>query len=247
MEDTSKSSRNISTNISSTGSTSPEVIRAPITEEELRAKEFITPEDTLRLNCITSDFLCSLEDNVYDIEFVRFKIRDMDSDCVLFEINKAADGEDNGEENDADDEYGGNGADDNGEGDVPINPDEEEHKNFTPRFIRYYFKPSFLRLKNIGATMEFVVGDKAVEKFRMIERHYFRDRLLKSFDFEFGFCIPNSKNSCEHIYHIPHLSESLIEDMINNPFETRSDSFYFVNDRLVMHNKADYAYDSSFI
>lgn len=38
--------------------------------------------------------------------------------------------------------------------------------------------------------MEFEVGDKAVDNFRMIERHYFRDRLLKSFDFEFGFIIP---------------------------------------------------------
>lgn len=35
----------------------------------------------------------------------------------------------------------------------------------------------------------------------------------------------------------------LVNEMISNPFETRSDSFYFVEDRLVMHNKADYAYD----
>lgn len=33
------------------------------------------------------------------------------------------------------------------------------------------------------------------------------------------------------------------EEMIANPFETRSDSFYFVDDRLIMHNKADYAYN----
>lgn len=31
--------------------------------------------------------------------------------------------------------------------------------------------------------------------------------------------------------------------MISHPFETRSDSFYFVDEKLVMHNKADYAYD----
>ena len=41
----------------------------------------------------------------------------------------------------------------------------------------------------------------------MIERHYYRERLLKSFDFEFGFCIPNSRNTCEHIYEFPQLSE----------------------------------------
>ena len=32
------------------------------------------------------------------------------------------------------------------------------------------------------------------------------------------------------------------QDMINNPWETQSDSFYFVNDVMVMHNKAKYAY-----
>lgn len=34
-----------------------------------------------------------------------------------------------------------------------------------------------------------------------------------------------------------------VKEMISHPFETRSDSFYFVDDRLIMHNKADYAYD----
>lgn len=31
--------------------------------------------------------------------------------------------------------------------------------------------------------------------------------------------------------------------MIAAPFETCSDSFYFVDNHLVMHNKADYAYN----
>jgi len=30
--------------------------------------------------------------------------------------------------------------------------------------------------------------------------------------------------------------------MILNPFETKSDSFYFVGGELVMHNKAEYDY-----
>lgn len=30
--------------------------------------------------------------------------------------------------------------------------------------------------------------------------------------------------------------------MIEHPFETKSDSFYFVNDKLIMHNKASYKY-----
>lgn len=40
----------------------------------------------------------------------------------------------------------------------------------------------------------------------MVERHYFKNRLLKSFDFDFGFCMPNSRNSCEHVYEMPALT-----------------------------------------
>lgn len=64
---------------------------------------------------------------------------------------------------------------------------------------------------SLFSSVEFTVGDKPVNKFRMIERHYFREHLLKSFDFEFGFCIPNSKNTCEHIYDFPQLDEELSE------------------------------------
>lgn len=34
-----------------------------------------------------------------------------------------------------------------------------------------------------------------------------------------------------------------VRQMVACPYESRSDSFYFVDNRLVMHNKADYAYD----
>lgn len=30
--------------------------------------------------------------------------------------------------------------------------------------------------------------------------------------------------------------------MIDSPFESKSDSFYFVDDKLIMHNKAEYRY-----
>ena len=34
----------------------------------------------------------------------------------------------------------------------------------------------------------------------MIEVHYFRGRMVRVYDFTFGFCIPNSTNSWEAIY-----------------------------------------------
>lgn len=79
----------------------------------------------------------------------------------------------------------------------------------------------------------------------MIERHFFREQHLKTFDFNFGFCIPNSVNTCEHIYEFPVIDTKLRDLMVAHPFETRSDSFYFVDDTLVMHNKADYAFNGT--
>lgn len=192
----------------------------PITEEELLRKEHISPDDLLRLNKITENYLVAPEANVYGIDFTRFKLRDMDSQTVLFEVAKPP-------------------PSDNGDG-------EFEHEEMDPnagRFVRYQFTPQFLKLKTVGATVEFVVGDQPVTKFRMIEKHFFKERLLKSFDFEFGFCIPHSRNTVEHIYEFPQLSPEDIQEMIDCPYETRSDSFYFVEDRLIMHNKADYAYN----
>ncbi|XP_003789955.1 protein unc-119 homolog B [Otolemur garnettii] len=197
-------------------------IGAAVTEQELLALDAIRPEHVLRLSRVTENYLCKPEDNIYNIDFTRFKIRDLETGTVLFEIAKPCISDQEEEE------------------------EEEEGRDVdisAGRFVRYQFTPAFLRLRTVGATVEFTVGDKPVSNFRMIERHYFRERLLKNFDFDFGFCIPSSRNTCEHIYEFPQLSEDVIRLMIENPYETRSDSFYFVDNKLIMHNKADYAYN----
>ena len=37
----------------------------------------------------------------------------------------------------------------------------------------------------------------------MIERHYYKDKLVRSYDFSFCFCMPNSQNSWEAVYDLP--------------------------------------------
>uniref|UniRef100_T2MJF7 Protein unc-119 homolog B n=2 Tax=Hydra vulgaris TaxID=6087 RepID=T2MJF7_HYDVU len=193
--------------------------KSDMTEEQLlRKKSIIVPEDVSHLNRATENYLIDGRNNEFKINFTRFKIRDIETGEVLFEISKPDDESDDGLDYDESDDDSG-------------------------RFVRYRFSEDFLKLKSVGATIEFTVGPKPLENFRMIERHFFRDRLLKSFDFTFGFCMPNSKNTCEHIYEFPSLTQSEIDEIVSSPYETRSDSFYFVNNRLVMHNKADYAYD----
>ncbi|CAG0905415.1 unnamed protein product [Cyprideis torosa] len=191
-------------------------------ELELMSKNVITPKDVLSLKNATRGYLCPPEANVFGIDFVRFKIRDMESGTTLFEIAKPIP---------------------DSQSTDPSILQEQGGDPASGRFVRYQFTPAFLRLSSVGATVEFTVGSQPLNKFRMIEKHYFRGQLLKSFDFDFGFCIPNSRNTCEHIYEFPRLSEDTIKSMINSPYETRSDSFYFVDEKLIMHNKADYAFD----
>ena len=175
--------------------------------------EDITPEYVVALTEATERFLCPLSANVYGIEFVYFKVRDLESGTVLFEVS-------NEEEEEA----------------------HEAVEDDSVRTIKYHLGPDFLNLTALGSTIGFKVGDKEVRDFRMIERHYFRSTLLKSFDFNLEFCIPRTRNTWEVIYDLPTIPEHTKQEMIENPWETKSDSFYFVENRLIMHNKAEYNY-----
>ena len=57
-------------------------------ESELASKDVVTPDDVLAMDRVTEGYLCSPAANVYNIDFTRFKIRDMATSEVLFEIAK---------------------------------------------------------------------------------------------------------------------------------------------------------------
>ena len=164
-----------------------------------------------------AEFLCPLSANVYDIDFLSFQIRDYDSKRTIFEVNK---------ENTQ----------------LPAGFDLSLLDESVYRKIKYDFSVDVLRLPRISTLLQFSVGGRPVEDFRMIERHYFKDELVRSYDFNFGFCIPMSVNSWEAIYDMPELTKEREEEILASPFEMRSDSFYYVGDTLVMHNKAEYQY-----
>jgi len=172
--------------------------------------------EVLKLKEPTKNFLCPLSANTHGIEFLAFKIRDVDSRRTIFEVSKDASTP------------------------PPQFPPDFDFDQL--RTIHYKFPAEFLRLKTVGTTLRFSVGPKEVRNFRMIERHYFKTKLVKSYDFNFQFCIPNSTNEWEAIYDMPKLSESEVNEMMTSPGLTRSDSFYFVEGQLIMHNKASYSY-----
>lgn len=50
-------------------------------DHDLKQNSSITPDDVLKLTKITDGFLCP-NSNEYQIEFTRFKIRDLETDTV---------------------------------------------------------------------------------------------------------------------------------------------------------------------
>ena len=189
----------------------------------------ITSEYVKNLKKPTTNFLCPLGANSkYKIQFLTFRIRSIEehsNGAVLFEIQREAEKD---EDLFFDDSYF----------------EEEELREI--RTIRYNFGPDFLDARTVGTFLEFKVADGVpVKDFMIIERHYFKEQLLESYEFKFPFCIPGSTNSWEKIYNLPTLAPELKEQMISQPWATVSDTFYFVGDELIMHNKALYSYSSN--
>jgi hypothetical protein len=112
----------------------------------------------------------------------------------------------------------------------------------TTRVIKYHLGPDFLRLRTVGLTLNFRNGEKPIKNMQMVERHYFRGKVIRSYDFKFGFVIPDSLNSWEFIYDLPELEDEEKMDIINAPWEVKSDSYFFAEGKLIIHNRAEYNY-----
>ena len=117
--------------------------------------------------------------------------------------------------------------------------DEDDPKT---RVIKYHLGPDFLRLKTVGLTLRFKNGEKPINNMLMMERHYFRQKCIRSYEFKFGFVIPSSQNEWEFIYDLPELSEEEKKQIVSSPWEVKSDTFFFAEDKLIIHNRAEYNY-----
>lgn len=94
----------------------------------------ITPDDIFNLTKISDDYLCSPDANIYEIDFTRFKIRDLETNSVLFEIAKQPS-----------EQYSDDGVTSPDGLQCDIDPN-------AGRYVRYQFTPQFLKLKTVGAT-----------------------------------------------------------------------------------------------
>ena len=185
---------------------------APVPEPQVHPED-ITADYVKNLTNPTDKFLCKLSENWPKFKFGGFKIRDIVSGITLVDVP------------DQDDES-------------EINDDD----NPETRVIKYHLGPDFLKLQTVGLTLNFGIGPKPIKNMQMVERHYFRGKVIRSYDFEFGFVIPNSNNSWEFIYDLPALSAQEEQEIVEAPWEVTSDSFFFAEGKLIIHNRAIYNY-----
>ena len=174
-----------------------------------------TVEEAKLLTKPCTKFHWTPADNTYGIEFGDFRLRDHDAGITLVELT----------------------AEQRKEGEKQM----EEEDDW---IVKYDLGPDFLDLGTIGMEVQFKVGEEPVKNLLLIEKHYFKDELLKAYEFEFGFWIPNSTNTWENIYELPELDDETKLDIITNPYETKSDSFFFIEDQLVIHQRCVYSYDA---
>lgn len=106
----------------------------------------------------------------------------------------------------------------------------------------YNFPISFFDAKYISTYLKIKVGDLEVKNLVLVENHYFEDKKIASFKFTFPFAVPNSTNTWEYVYEIPQIEPEFIDLLKNQKAKNYSDTFFFVNGEIILHNKSVYRF-----
>ena len=124
----------------------------------------------------------------------------------------------------------------------PNDPYELDY--FADHLLVYPFPNEILKgQKHLGTSLKLVVGDKLVKNLVFLERHYIHGKLAANFRFVFPVFVPKSQNDVEFIYEIPKLSPEVEEKLEKGEnIIAESDTFIFVEGKLIVHRRAKYIY-----
>ena len=172
----------------------------------------ITLSQARSLDHPTDNFLCKLRANIYALPFIKFEVKSQSTGQLFYHHEQEVLA--NSDLLINDDDY----------------PPEMLHLFDEMRTINYNFPEEFLRAKVISSKLVFKIGDLPIKDLSILDKFYFRKKLVKSFEFKFPFCVPNSTNEWDYIYEYPDLADAVIEDMVASPGETCSETFFFVGE-----------------
>ena len=82
---------------------------------------------------------------------------------------------------------------------------------------------------------------------KMVEKHYFKDKgVIREYDFDFPFVMPDSTNEWDFVYDLPQLEPADMNEIVESPWEVKSDSYFFAEGKLIIHTRAMYNYQPLF-
>ena len=184
-----------------------------------------TLEEALSLKSPTTHFKCQLKDNRFALQFLRFEVKDAQTSEVFYKHEQ----------------------DPLPNADMLINDDDYTPETLAVfdgmRCINYSFSKRFLSAQAISSTLVFKVGDLPVKDLCIVDHFFFEGKIVKSFKFNFPFCAPNSTNEWEYVYEFPELTAEVKKGMAEGPGQTTSETFFFVDKKIVLHNKAEYKFE----
>jgi hypothetical protein len=188
---------------------------------ENSATHVYTPDEVRKMTQPATHMYCSLKDNDL-IKFGKYEIKDHFSGMVLMYISEQM----------------------NEFADLKARKEEEEGTgSLDTRTIRYNFGPHFLDLETLELKLEFSLRkEEPIEDLLFIEKHFLGKQELMSFEFKHPQCVPQKTNEWNIVYNFPDLAQKDRDQMTKNPWQVYSDSFFFANGQLIVHNKAVYNY-----
>ncbi len=172
----------------------------------------------------SQNFLCKLKANKYSLQFLQLIIKNPETNKVFFSQNM----------------------DKHENSDLIINDEDyptEILKAFDEMRMRNYtFSKEFFECELMSVTLQFKVGEQEVKNMSLVENHYFKKKRIAQYNFDFPFCAPNSINTWEYIYNMPKMNKEDIKEIVEFGEKTSSDTFFFVGDKMILHNKSEYLF-----
>lgn len=180
----------------------------------------VTPEAVRAASSPMAGYAIKLSENSVSLEFLEFSIKDESSGEVFFEVKRDQEQQQPSSE---------------------LLDDLPEEMEDMVRHVRYHVPQKMLQCKVIETRLKFSLAQD-VPNLRLIDRHFFKGEFVKEYAMEFGPCKAGSDHCWYAKYHMPEASEEQIMDYVRMPGGHCTDSFYFVGDELMVHNKATFTY-----
>ena len=112
-----------------------------------------------------------------------------------------------------------------------------------PRKIKYRFNPAILRAASLNTILKFNATHE-LPNFTLIEKHFVGEKHFATYRSEMDGPLEAGKMYTQEMTYKNEMSESLIREAIQHSWSHKVEALYFVNNKLVMHNKAVYLYSS---